>query len=315
MSIIFNHRPVLLDECIENLNIKDNGIYVDGTLGGAGHSLEILKRLKKGAILVGIDQDEIALEVAKKRLVDAKSEAGILTCNTNFENIKEVLLKNGIEKVDGILLDIGVSSYQLDEGDRGFSYNKNAPLDMRMDKKNKLTAEHIVNEYKEEDLKRIIANYSEERWASRIASFIVSERKEKRIVTTFDLVDIIKKAIPKAFRQEGAHPAKRTFQALRIEVNDELGVLERVIDDAVSVLKPKGRFEIITFHSLEDRIVKTKFMDMKNPCKCPKEFPVCVCGKKPMINIITRKPIVPTKHEIDENPRSRSAKLRVVEKI
>lgn len=315
MSINFSHKPVLLDECIKNLNIKEDGIYVDGTLGGAGHSLEILKRLKKGATLVGIDQDEVALNVARERLMGVRSEACVLTCNTNFENIKQVLYENGIQKVDGILLDIGVSSYQLDEGERGFSYQKNAQLDMRMDKKNDLTAEYIVNEYSEESLRKVISNYGEEKWASRIAKFIVLSRKEKRITTTFDLVDIIKQAIPKACRLEGGHPAKRTFQALRIEVNDELGVLERVIDDAVSVLKPGGRFEVITFHSLEDRIVKTKFVNMKNPCKCPREFPICICGKKPLIDIITRKPIVPTEREICENKRARSAKLRVVEKI
>ena len=315
MSIIFDHKPVLLNECIENLNIKDDGIYVDGTLGGAGHSANILKKLKKGAILVGIDQDEIALEVARERLKSVGSEARVIICNTNFENIKKVLLENGIEQVDGILLDIGVSSYQLDEGDRGFSYQKDAPLDMRMDRKNELTAEYIVNEYTKEELRRVISRYGEEKWASRIADFVVSARKEKRISTTFDLVNIIKKAIPKAFRLDGPHPAKRTFQALRIEVNDELGVLERVIDDAVSVLRPKGRLEIITFHSLEDRIVKTKFMAMKNPCECPKEFPVCICGKRPIVNIITKKPIVPTREEVDYNPRARSAKLRIVEKL
>ena len=315
MSIIFDHKPVLLNECIENLNIKDDGIYVDGTLGGAGHSANILKKLKKGALLVGIDQDEIALEVARERLKSVGSEARVIICNTNFENIKKVLLENGIEQVDGILLDIGVSSYQLDEGDRGFSYQKDAPLDMRMDRKNELTAEYIVNEYTKEELRRVISRYGEEKWASRIADFVVSARKEKRISTTFDLVNIIKKAIPKAFRLDGPHPAKRTFQALRIEVNDELGVLERVIDDAVSVLRPKGRLEIITFHSLEDRIVKTKFMAMKNPCECPKEFPVCICGKRPIVNIITKKPIVPTREEVDYNPRARSAKLRIVEKL
>ena len=315
MGIIFNHKPVLLDECIESLNINEQGIYVDGTLGGAGHSVEILKRLKKGATLVGIDQDKEALEVARQRLQDQKSEALILTCNTNFENLKSVLRENNIEKVDGILLDIGVSSYQLDEKDRGFSYQKDAPLDMRMDKRNDLTAEYIVNNYEEEEIARIITEYSEEKWAKRIAKFIVEARKEKRIVTTFDLVDIIKRAIPKGARCDGPHPAKRTFQALRIEVNDELGVLKRVIDDAVSVLNHKGRLAIITFHSLEDRIVKTKFRDEENPCKCPKEFPICTCGKKKVANIITRKPIVPTIEEINENPRARSAKLRVLEKI
>jgi len=315
MSIVFSHKSVLLKECIESLNIKDTGVYVDGTLGGAGHSLEILKRLKKGAKLIGIDQDKEALEVARERLNSVGSEATILTANTNFENIKQVLQENNIDKVDGILLDIGVSSYQLDEKSRGFSYQQDAVLDMRMDKRNDLTAEYIVNNYKEDEIRRVITEYGEENWAARIAKFIVEERKHKRIVTTFDLVDIIKRAIPKGARIDGPHPAKRTFQALRIEVNDELGVLRRVIDDAVDVLAPKGRLSIITFHSLEDRIVKTMFMEKNNPCKCPKDFPVCVCGKKPQAKIITRKPILPTKEEIEENPRSRSAKLRVLEKL
>jgi len=315
MSIVFSHKSVLLKECIESLNIKDTGVYVDGTLGGAGHSLEILKRLKKGAKLIGIDQDKEALEVARERLNSVGSEATILTANTNFENIKQVLQENNIDKVDGILLDIGVSSYQLDEKSRGFSYQQDAVLDMRMDKRNDLTAEYIVNNYKEDEIRRVITEYGEENWAARIAKFIVEERKHKRIVTTFDLVDIIKRAIPKGARIDGPHPAKRTFQALRIEVNDELGVLRRVIDDAVDVLAPKGRLSIITFHSLEDRIVKTMFMEKNNPCKCPRDFPVCVCGKKPQAKIITRKPILPTKEEIEENPRSRSAKLRVLEKL
>lgn len=315
MSIVFSHKSVLLNECIESLNIKDTGVYVDGTLGGAGHSKEILKRLKKGAKLIGIDQDKEALEVAKERLKEVGSEATIITANTNFENIKQVLQENNIDKVDGILLDIGVSSYQLDEKSRGFSYQQNEVLDMRMDKRNDLTAEYIVNNYKEEEIRRIITEYGEEKWASRIAKFIVEERKDKKIVTTFDLVDIIKKAIPKGARIDGPHPAKRTFQALRIEVNDELGVLKRVIDDAVDVLEPKGRLAIITFHSLEDRIVKTKFMEKNNPCTCPKDFPICICGKKKEVKVITKKPILPSKDEIEENPRARSAKLRVLEKL
>lgn len=315
MGIIFNHRPVLLDECIDSLNIHDTGVYVDGTLGGAGHSQEILKRLGKGGVLVGIDQDEEALEIAKERLHSLKSDALVITSNTNFCNIQEVLKDNRIDRVSGILLDIGVSSYQLDEANRGFSYNKDAPLDMRMDKRNEVTAEYIVNSYSEQELKRVISEYGEEKWASRIAKFIVSEREEKRIVTTFDLVSVIKKAIPKGARIDGPHPAKRTFQAIRIEVNDELGVLERTLDKAVELLEPEGRLAVITFHSLEDRIVKTKFASMKDPCVCPKEFPVCVCGKKPVARVITKKPIVPTRQELNENPRARSAKLRVLEKI
>lgn len=315
MGVIFNHRPVLLDECIDSLNIRDTGIYVDGTLGGAGHSREILKRLKKGGVLVGIDQDVNALKVAKDRLLSMGSEARVIISNTNFENIQEVLHDNGIDKVSGILLDIGVSSYQLDEGSRGFSYQKDAPLDMRMDERNEITAEYIVNNYSEQELRRIISEYGEEKWASRIAKFIVLERKKEKIATTFDLVGIIKKAIPKGARIDGPHPAKRTFQAIRIEVNDELGVLERVIDKAVEVLEPKGRLAIITFHSLEDRIVKTKFTSMKDPCLCPREFPVCVCGKEPIGRVVTRKPITPTKQELSENPRARSAKLRILERI
>lgn len=315
MSVIFNHRPVLLDECIDSLCIKDTGIYVDGTLGGAGHSSEILKKLKKGGVLVGIDQDEKALEVARERLLSLGSEARVITSNTNFYNIQEVLHDNDIDKVSGILLDIGVSSYQLDEGSRGFSYQKEAPLDMRMDKRNEVTAEYIVNNYSEQELRRIISEYGEEKWASRIAEFIILERKKKKIATTFDLVSVIKKAIPKGARIDGPHPAKRTFQAIRIEVNDELGVLEKTIDKAVDVLEPKGRLAIITFHSLEDRIVKTKFNNMKDPCLCPKKFPICVCGKKPIARVITRKPILPTKQELSKNPRARSAKLRVLEKI
>ena len=315
MSIIFNHKPVLLKECIASLNIRGTGVYVDGTLGGAGHSSEILKRLEKGGVLVGIDQDAKALDVARERLLSLESEAKVITSNTNFENIQEVLESNGIEKVSGILLDIGVSSYQLDEGSRGFSYQRDAVLDMRMDKRNEVTAEYIVNNYSEQELRRIISEYGEERWASRVAKFIVLEREKKKIETTFDLVSIIKKAIPKGARIDGPHPAKRTFQAIRIEVNDELGVLERTIDKAVEVLEPRGRLAIITFHSLEDRIVKTKFMNIKDPCLCPKEFPVCVCGKKPIAKVITRKPIVPTEQELRENPRARSAKLRVLERI
>lgn len=315
MGIIFNHRPVLLDECIDSLNIRDTGVYVDGTLGGAGHSQEILKRLKEGGVLIGIDQDEEALEIARDRLNNLKSDARVITSNTNFCNIQEVLKDNGIDRVSGILLDIGVSSYQLDEANRGFSYNKDAPLDMRMDKKNKVTAEYIVNSYSEQELKRVISEYGEEKWASRIAKFIVLEREKNRIATTFDLVSVIKKAIPKGARIDGPHPAKRTFQAIRIEVNDELGVLERTIDRAVELLESEGRLAVITFHSLEDRIVKTKFASMKDPCVCPKEFPVCVCGKKPVARVITKKPIVPTRQELNENPRARSAKLRVLEKI
>lgn len=311
----FNHRPVLLEECIENLDIKPEGIYIDGTLGGAGHSAEIYKRLGKGGTLMGIDQDDFAIRVSGERLAQMNGQAKIILENSNFRYIKELCTKNGIEAVDGILLDLGVSSHQLDEGERGFSYQQDAPLDMRMDRRNVLDAETIVNEYSEEELKGIIRSYGEENWASRIAAFIVNARKEKRIQTTGQLVDIIKAAIPSRARREGPHPAKRTFQALRIAVNDELGLLEQAIGDSVSILKPGGRLCMITFHSLEDRIVKTEFVKKVNPCTCPREFPVCICGKKAEAELVSRKPILPSDKEVEENPRARSAKLRVIKKI
>lgn len=311
----FYHKPVLLDECIENLNIVQNGVYVDGTMGGAGHSAEIYKRLGKDGVLIGIDQDLHAIEASRKRLDNTKGQARIIYANTNFVKLKDVCMENHITAVNGILLDLGVSSHQLDEAERGFSYQKDAPLDMRMDRRQPLNAEIIVNEYNEEKLKNIIRNYGEERWAARIASFIVNARKEGRIDTTGKLVEIIKAAIPSSARREGPHPAKRTFQALRIEVNNELGILKKTIDDAVSILKPGGRMCIITFHSLEDRIVKEEFQKKCRPCTCPPEFPVCVCGKKPEAVLASRKPIVPSDKEINVNPRARSAKLRVIEKI
>ncbi|MDP4092726.1 MAG: 16S rRNA (cytosine(1402)-N(4))-methyltransferase RsmH [Bacillota bacterium] len=310
----FNHKPVLLDECIENLNIKPNGIYVDGTLGGAGHSAEIYKRLGKDGTLIGIDQDEFALETSRKRL-SGISQAKLILVNDNFRNIKNILGEIGIKSVDGILLDIGVSSHQLDEAERGFSYQKEAPLDMRMDKRNELTAETIVNEYSKDEIKRIIRDYGEENWAARIAEFIIERRKEKRISTTYELVDIIKAAIPSSARRDGPHPAKRTFQALRIAVNDELGALEQAVEDAVEVLHQGGRLCIITFHSLEDRIVKNSFSKKVNPCTCPSDFPVCVCGAVRQAINITRKPITPSEKELNENPRARSSKLRVIERI
>ena len=308
----FNHVSVLLNECLEGLNIKENGIYVDGTLGGAGHSSEILKRLSNEGRLIGIDQDTDALKAAKERL---KDYSNVTFVHSNFSNIENVLNNLNIDGVDGILMDLGVSSYQLDEGERGFSYMKDAPLDMRMNRENDFSAYNVVNEYSEEDLYRIIRDYGEEKFSKRIASFIVENRQEKNIETTLELVEIIKNAIPAKARREGPHPAKRTFQAIRIEVNSELSILNKTIEDGVEKLNKGGRMAIITFHSLEDRIVKNKFRDLAVSCRCPKEFPVCVCGEKAKVKIISRKAIEPTKEEVEINPRSRSAKLRVIEKL
>lgn len=308
----FNHISVLLNECLEGLNIKENGIYVDGTLGGAGHSSEILKRLSNEGRLIGIDQDTDALKAAKERL---KNYSNVTFVHSNFSSIENVLNNLNIDGVDGILMDLGVSSYQLDEGERGFSYMKDAPLDMRMNRDNDFSAYNVINEYSEEDLYRIIRDYGEEKFARRIASFIVENRQEKNIETTLELVEIIKSAIPAKARREGPHPAKRTFQAIRIEVNSELSILNKTIDDGVGKLNKGGRMAIITFHSLEDRIVKNKFRDLAVSCRCPKEFPVCVCGEKAKVKVISRKAIEPTKEEVDINPRSRSAKLRVIEKL
>jgi 16S rRNA (cytosine1402-N4)-methyltransferase len=310
----FIHKPVLLNECIESLNIKRDGIYLDGTLGGAGHSLEILKKLDKG-ILVGIDQDDTALEVSGERLRKAKGNAELVLIKGNFRNMAELLKNNGVEGVDGILLDIGVSSHQLDEADRGFSYQQDAPLDMKMDRTKKLDAATIVNTYDERAIKDIIREYGEENWAARIASFIVKVRVENKIETTGQLVEIIKAAIPAQARREGPHPAKRTFQALRIAVNDELGALREALGSAIEILKPEGRLSVITFHSLEDRIVKNEFQAREKPCTCPPSFPVCVCNRKPELKVLTRKPILPSEEELAGNPRSRSAKLRTAQKI
>lgn len=308
----FNHISVLLNECLEGLNIKENGIYVDGTLGGAGHSSEILKRLSNEGRLIGIDQDTDALKAAKERL---ENYSNVTFVHSNFSSIENVLNNLNIDGVDGILMDLGVSSYQLDEGERGFSYMKDAPLDMRMNRDNDFSAYNVINEYSEEDLYRIIRDYGEEKFARRIASFIVENRQEKNIETTLELVEIIKSAIPAKARREGPHPAKRTFQAIRIEVNSELSILNKTIEDGVGKLNKGGRMAIITFHSLEDRIVKNKFRDLAVSCRCPKEFPVCVCGEKAKVKVISRKAIEPTKEEVDINPRSRSAKLRVIEKL
>ena len=308
----FHHISVLLNECIDNLNITPDGIYVDGTMGGGGHSLEIAKRLTTGR-LFWILQDPNAHEAAGKRLAEYKDR--ITFVRDNFGNIANILDSLGIEKIDGMLLDIGVSSHQLDEAERGFSYQQDAPLDMRMNPDRPFSAYDVVNGYDEDELDRVIFTYGEERWARRIAQFIVKEREAKPIETTGELVDIIKKAVPKGARKDGPHPAKRTFQAIRIEVNGELEVLQRAIDDVAARLAVGGRLCIITFHSLEDRIVKEAFRKQENPCICPPQFPVCVCGKKPLGRVITRKPILPSKEELEENPRSRSAKLRVLEGV
>ena len=308
----FHHISVLLNECIDNLNIRPDGIYVDGTMGGGGHSLEIAKRLTTGR-LICIDQDPNAHEAAGKRLAEYKDR--ITFVRDNFGNIANILDGLGIEKIDGMLLDIGVSSHQLDEADRGFSYQQDAPVEMRMNPDRPFSAYDVVNGYDEDELDRVIFTYGEERWARRIAQFIVKERENKPIETTGELVDIIKKAVPKGARKDGPHPAKRTFQAIRIEVNGELEVLQRAIDDVAARLAVGGRLCIITFHSLEDRIVKEAFRKQENPCICPPQFPVCVCGKKPLGRVITRKPILPSKEELEENPRSRSAKLRVLEGV
>ncbi|MDU4939831.1 16S rRNA (cytosine(1402)-N(4))-methyltransferase RsmH [Clostridium paraputrificum] len=308
----FKHVSVLLNECLDALNIKDDGIYVDCTLGGAGHSSHILQRLSKEGLLVGIDQDTDALKAAGERLKEYENKKLV---HNNFHNIDSILEELDIPKVDGILMDLGVSSYQLDEGERGFSYMKDAPLDMRMNRDREFSAYDVVNSYSMEDLWRIIRDYGEEKFAKRVAEFIVNRREEKPIETTLELVDIIKAAIPAKARREGPHPAKRTFQAIRIEVNGELEILNKAIEDGVNRLNKGGRMAIITFHSLEDRIVKLKFRELANPCTCPKEFPICVCGKKPLVKLISRKAIDPSKEEVEENPRSRSAKLRVIERF
>ena len=308
----FKHVSVLLNECIEALNIKEDGIYVDCTLGGAGHSSEILKKLSTEGRLIGIDQDSNALDAAKEKL---KEYNNVIYVHDNFINIAEILESLSISKVDGILMDLGVSSHQLDVAERGFSYMKEAPLDMRMNRENDFSAYDVVNNYSAEEITKVIRDYGEEKFAKRIAQFIVDRRADKPVETTLELVDIIKAAIPAKFRREGPHPAKRTFQAIRIEVNQELQILNKTIEDGVKSLNENGRIAIITFHSLEDRIVKVKFKDLQDPCKCPKDFPICACGKKPIVKILSRKPIEPTDIEVEENPRSRSAKLRVCEKI
>ena len=308
----FKHISVLFNETIDGLNLKDGGIYVDGTLGGGGHSHGILSRGKKIS-LIGIDQDKEAIEASKKRLSEFSESTTFV--NDNFSNIKDILENLSIDGIDGAVLDLGVSSYQLDNKERGFSYMGDSKLDMRMNTQKEFSAYEVVNEYSKEDLTRIFYEYGEEKWSSRIAQFIVERREKKPIETTFELVDIIKAAIPQKARQEGSHPAKRVFQAIRIEVNNELGILEKTVCDIVSKLNPGGRLAIITFHSLEDRIIKKTFQKLATGCTCPKSFPVCVCNKQPVVAIITRKPILPSEEEEKMNSRSKSAKLRILEKI
>ena len=310
----FNHYSVLLNETIENLNIKPDGIYVDGTLGGGGHAYQVASRLSEKGRLIGIDQDADAIAAAGERLKEFGDKITII--RSNYANMKEELHRIGVEKVDGIALDLGVSSFQLDTPERGFTYrDENAPLDMRMDDRQSLTAKDIVNGYSEMDLYRIIRDYGEDKFAKNIAKHIVQERAKKPIETTGELTEIIRASIPMKVQVTGGHPAKRTFQAIRIELNKELEVLQNNLDDMIDLLNPGGRICIITFHSLEDRIVKTNFKRNENPCTCPSDFPVCVCGKKSKGKVVTRKPILPSEEELEVNSRSKSAKLRVFERV
>jgi 16S rRNA (cytosine1402-N4)-methyltransferase len=310
----FNHYSVLLNETIENLNIKPDGIYVDGTLGGGGHAYQVASRLSEKGRLIGIDQDADAIAAAGERLKEFGDKITII--RSNYANMKEELHRIGVEKVDGIVLDLGVSSFQLDTPERGFTYrDENAPLDMRMDDRQSLTAKDIVNGYSEMDLYRIIRDYGEDKFAKNIAKHIVQERAKKPIETTGELTEIIRASIPMKVQVTGGHPAKRPFQAIRIELNKELEVLQNNLDDMIDLLNPGGRICIITFHSLEDRIVKTNFKRNENPCTCPSDFPVCVCGKKSKGKVVTRKPILPSEEELEVNSRSKSAKLRVFERV
>lgn len=312
--MMFEHKSVLLYETIDSLNVKPDGIYVDGTLGGGGHALEVCRRLGEYGRLIGIDQDADAIAAASERLRDYEDRVTIV--RSNYEEIQSVLKDLGIEKADGIYLDLGVSSYQLDTPERGFTYREDdAPLDMRMDQRNTQTAADIVNTYSEFDLYRIIRDYGEDKFAKNIAKHIVRARETKRIETTGELTEIIKEAVPAKVRAVGGHPSKKTFQAIRIELNQELEVLNNSIDTMIDLLKPGGRLAVITFHSLEDRIVKLRFRNNENPCTCPPDFPVCVCGKVSKGRVITRKPVVPSEEEIEGNKRSKSSKLRVFERI
>lgn len=312
-EIKFSHVSVLLRECIEALNIKPDGIYVDCTTGGGGHSLEIVKRLTAGGRLIAIDRDEDALRAAGERLGDYADRVTFV--HSNYAMLQSVLADLGIPKADGVLADLGVSSYQLDTAERGFSYMQDAPLDMRMDREQPLSARDVVNTYSEEELRRILYDYGEEKFARNIAANIVKQRSERPIETTLELAELVKGSMPKAAREGGHHPAKRTFQAIRIEVNAELSSIPPALDAAVHALNPGGRVAVITFHSLEDRLVKQKFAALSSGCTCPREFPVCVCGKKPVVRVITKKPVTAGEDELEVNPRSRSAKLRVAEKI
>ena len=308
----FQHKSILLTECMDGLSIKPDGIYVDGTLGGGGHSFHILERLGERGRLIGIDQDEDAIKAATKRLEAYENKVTIV--RDNYEHFQTILSTLSIPKVDGILLDLGVSSYQFDEADRGFSYRFDAPLDMRMDRRQDFTAKDLLNSYSEAELYRIIRDYGEDKFAKNIAKHIVREREKKPIETTFELSEIISYAIPMKMRVQGGHPAKKTFQAVRIALNRELEVLEESIEEMIKALKPKGRLCIITFHSLEDRIVKKAFRTAEDPCICPKDFPICSCGRKSLGTVISRKAICPTALEMEENPRSKSAKLRIFER-
>lgn len=309
----FSHKSVLLEEAVDGLAIKPDGIYVDATAGGGGHSFEIAKRLTDGGRLIAIDRDEDAISAATKRLSEFSDRVTIV--KNNFVNIDEVLRDLGIDRVDGILIDLGVSSYQLDTAERGFSYNADAPLDMRMDRESSLSAYEVVNNYSEDELRRIIFEYGEERYASRIAERIVRLRQDKPISSTGELVKVIKDAMPREAKEGGHHPAKRTFQAIRIEVNGELSIIEPTIRKGVSMLKQGGRMAIITFHSLEDRLVKQTYASLASGCTCPRDFPICVCGKKPVLKQVNKKPILSGECELEENPRARSAKLRIAEKL
>ena len=308
----FQHRSVLLDECIDALSIRPDGIYLDGTLGGAGHSLEICRRLTTGR-LIGVDRDEVALRAAAERLKPFADR--VTTVHSNFCEINTILDGLGLDGVDGMLFDLGVSSPQLDDASRGFSYMADAPLDMRMDRGEALTASTVVNEWPQEELRRILYEYGEERYAPQIAAAIVRRRQQRPIETTLELVDVIRSAMPPQALREKQHPAKRSFQAIRIAVNDELASVSRLMHDAIDRLNPGGRLAVITFHSLEDRIVKNAMQTAAKGCTCPPEFPVCICGKKPKVRVLTRKPIVSGAQELAENPRARSAKLRVAEKL
>lgn len=308
----FSHKPVLLDECIEALNIKPDGIYLDGTLGGAGHSSEIVRRLTTGR-LIGVDRDRIALAAARERL--AAYGDRVITVHSNFSELEQILKDLGLDKIDGMLFDLGVSSPQLDDAQRGFSYMADAPLDMRMNRDDSLTAADVVNTWSQEELRRILYEYGEERYAPQIAAAIVRRRENRPLETTLELVDVIRSAMPPQALREKQHPAKRSFQAIRIAVNDELGSVSKLMKAAFLHLKPGGRLAVITFHSLEDRIVKSEMQQAARGCTCPPEFPVCICGKKPQARLISRKPIVSGAKELEENSRARSAKLRVAEKI